>query len=271
MSYDIIERSAYKAQPIELYVFTRDSEIYRYTSGQGEVIISGQLYENFNIKRAKIEQNQDIGRNPVSFDADHSLPFVQQYLGSPPTDIINVKILRYHASDNTKETIIFWLGRVVNVKFNGDKVSLRCEPIFTSLKRPTLRRLYQRTCPHLLYGPICTINKDSFKTVSIVSAVSGTTIKSNSFTAKPNGYFSGGLLLWKVNNVTNKRFILTHNGDTLVINLPFPGITPSNSVDAFPGCDHTLNTCSSKFFNHLNYGGFPYIPQKNPFSGSPIF
>ncbi len=271
MSYDAIERSIYKAQPIEIYEFSRGPEVYRYTTAQQDQLINGQVYTAFNIKRAKIEQNQDIGRNHISFKADRDLPFVQQYLSTPPTDIINVKISRHHVSDDDNETIIFWLGRVVNLKFTADTVDIRCEPIFTSLKRPTLRRLYQVTCPHLLYGPICTIDKDLYKVSGTLSFVSGTTIKAAQYSTKPDGYFSGGLLLWSINGVINKRFILTHTGDTLVINLPFPGVTPTNVLDAFPGCDHSLETCGSVFSNTLNYGGFPFIPKKNPFGGSPVF
>ncbi len=271
MSYDVIEKSIYEAQPIELYTFTRGSEVSRYTSAQEDQLITGQLYEAYNIKRAKIEQNQDIGRNPVSFEADHKLPFVQQYIGTPPTDIINVQILRYHETDTDNQTIVLWIGRVVNVKFNGDKVDVRCESIFTSLKRPTLRRLYQIPCPHLLYGPLCTLDQSSFKVTATLSSVNGTTLKAAAFALQISGHFTGGYITWEVNNVTNKRFILTHTGDTLVINLPFPGVSALNTVEAYPGCDHSLTTCEIKFLNHLNYGGFPYIPKKNPFNGTPVF
>ena len=32
------------------------------------------------------------------------------------------------------------------------------------------------------------------------------------------------------------------------------------------GCDHSTQTCASRFGNLDNYGGFPAIPSKNPFS-----
>jgi len=271
MSYDVIEKSSYEAQPVELYVFIRGTEIFRYTTAQDDQLITGQIYEDYNIKRAKIEQNQDIGKNPVQFDSEISLPFVQQYIGTPPTDVIDINILRYHETDDIKETIIFWIGRVINVKFTGDNVEIQCEPIFTSLKRPTLRRLYQVACPHLLYGPLCTVDETSFKVTANLSSVNGTTIKSATFATQPNNYFTGGYVTWEINNVKNKRFILTHTGDTLVLNLPFPGITALNNIDVYPGCDHSLTTCASKFSNNINYGGFPSLPEKNPFSGSPVF
>jgi hypothetical protein len=36
------------------------------------------------------------------------------------------------------------------------------------------------------------------------------------------------------------------------------------------GCDRTFATCQSKFGNSLNFGGFPWIPVKNPFAGDSI-
>jgi len=32
------------------------------------------------------------------------------------------------------------------------------------------------------------------------------------------------------------------------------------------GCDHSVSTCAARFDNLANYGGFPFIPTKNPFS-----
>ena len=45
----------------------------------------------------------------------------------------------------------------------------------------------------------------------------------------------------------------------------------SDAVTLYPGCDHTLTTCDTAFSNSLNYGGFPAIPQKNPWAGDPVF
>jgi len=41
-------------------------------------------------------------------------------------------------------------------------------------------------------------------------------------------------------------------------------------VKIYPGCDRVRATCESKFDNLDNFGGFPWIPTKNPFGGSSI-
>jgi uncharacterized phage protein (TIGR02218 family) len=42
-------------------------------------------------------------------------------------------------------------------------------------------------------------------------------------------------------------------------------------LSLYPGCDHSMATCISKFNNLVNYGGFPYMTQKNPWSNVSIF
>ena len=37
-------------------------------------------------------------------------------------------------------------------------------------------------------------------------------------------------------------------------------------VPVYAGCDKTRETCSAKFNNHLQHGGFPDIPLVNPFT-----
>ena len=43
-------------------------------------------------------------------------------------------------------------------------------------------------------------------------------------------------------------------------------IAPGTEVLLTVGCDHSTATCAARFNNLDNYGGFPAIPSKNPFS-----
>ena len=53
---------------------------------------------------------------------------------------------------------------------------------------------------------------------------------------------------------------------TLLNNLAIPPI--GLDVDWFAGYDHSLAICESKSANVINYGGFPFVPIKNPFNSS---
>lgn len=57
-----------------------------------------------------------------------------------------------------------------------------------------------------------------------------------------------------------------------VLTLLRPAQLPAGTVVAtYPGDDHTLTTCDQKFNNAVNYGGDPFIPQKNPMGSDPIY
>lgn len=271
MTYDLIETSAYEGTPVELYTFTRGSQIWRYTSADHDVTSGGALYTSVTISRPDVEQSQDPGKKPITLRAGNTLGFAQQYIAAPPTDVISLVITRFHSNDVASEVVVVWMGRVLNVKFSGNEVEVRCEPIFTSLRRPALRRLYQTTCPHVLYGDQCTFPKASLQLITTVAITGGTTLTSVDLSNQPDAFYTGGIVEWENNGATDKRLILTHAGSGVIINIPFQGITDGATVRVFPGCDRTLDTCVTKFSNELNYGGFPYIPDKNPFGSNPVF
>ena len=271
MTYDIIETSDDQGTPVEIYEFTRSAQIWRYTSSDENVTYLGSVFVSAPIERDSVEQSQDPGKKPIAITATRTLPFVEQYIASPPTDVISLVIRRFHTTDVAAQAVVVWMGRVINVKFERNTVSIRGEPIFTSLKRPALRRIYQTTCPHLLYGPICTFPRTTLQLETAVNITGGTTLTSSEFSNQSDGFYTGGFVEWETAGVINRRYILSHSGSGIVVNIPFQDIQNGANVRVFPGCDHTLNTCVNKFNNEENYGGFPYIPTKNPFGGSPIF
>lgn len=64
------------------------------------------------------------------------------------------------------------------------------------------------------------------------------------------------------------RYISAHLGSTVTLSNQIPELTAGKQVEVYPGCDHTLATCRDKFGNHINFGGFPWIPGRNPFTSS---
>lgn len=270
MTYDSREESTYEGSPVELFLFDREGvQFWSYTSADSQQDFQGITYLPISIRRGNIEQSQDIRRNSLDVTMPITADFVQQYISSPPTDRVNLTMRRFHFEDT--EVISLWIGRVINVEFEENNVVVRCEPIHTSIRRPTLRRLYQASCTHLLYGSECKVDRAAFRTVATLTAVSGLTLTSTGFGAQPDGYFTGGYVELLTAGVLNKRFILSHTGNDIQINLPLSGAAVGASVNAYPGCAHNVGICNSRFSNILNYGGQPFIPVKNPMGGTPIF
>lgn len=269
MTYSAYETSAYSAHPIEIYEFVRGVLVWRYTTADEDKIIGSFTYKAVIAERGGLEQTQEMSRNPISISMDKNVEFLTQFKGAPPSDPINLTIKRYHEGDS--EILTIWVGRIVNVKFKEREADIRCEPIFTALKRPILRRRYQTTCPHVLYGQQCGVSAVAFGLPAEVSVVLGKDITATAFGTQVNGYYSGGFVDWATGGVIERRFIISHTGSVITLNLPFMSLPIGASLTVYPGCDHLLTTCNSKFANDDNYGGQPFYPSKNPLGGSLIF
>ncbi len=268
MTYSTIETSAQSGRPVELYEFINGSTAYRYTSSDGDVSYGGNTYTAVPIARGAVEATSETPRLALEIECDRSLGVLALFSTMPPEDIVAVTLRRLHSGDG--EAITMWMGRVLNVTWSNASAAIHCESVYTSLKRNGLRRLYQKACPHVIYGVGCAIDRATFKSTKTVSTVSGTSLVFSSI-GVADEYFSGGYVEWNNGGVVSRRAIRQQLGDNVTISFPIPGLAASASVDLYPGCDHTLATCTSKFSNNLNYGGMPYFPEKNPFSGTPIY
>lgn len=273
MAYETYEESPYSGNPIELFEFARGvSEFWRYTSADTDQSYFGSVYRAIAIQRNSFEMSQNVEAIALNITMPVTADFPQIYIASPPSDPISFTLRRFHGGDT--DVVSIWPGRVINVEFKEEKVEVICESIYTSLKRPTLRRLYQRSCPHVLYNQVagsCNLDKDLFKVTALLSAVSGTTLTSSTFGTYADGYFSGGFVEIQSGGHTNRRYITDHTGNDIELNLQLSGAAAGLSIDAFPGCKHNLSDCNTKFNNILNYGGMPWIPDKNPMGGTRVF
>lgn len=269
MSYTDQESSAYGSQPVEIYTFTRDGLVWRYTSADEDQTVNSNTFAAYPIERNGIDQTQESARSNLTLKVTKNLPVIQQFKTCPPSSVTTVMIQRFH--QGFSDYVIVWMGRVTNVKFFEREAEVRAEPIYTSMKRPVLRRRYQTTCPHVLYGPICKVSMVNYVINVQLSANGGTILQSSGFTSKEDGYFSGGFIEWESDGTIERRFILHHASDEIEINLPILLMPDNAPIRVYPGCDHSLSTCHYKFANVENNGGQPFYPGNNPFAGSPIF
>lgn len=276
MTYDARESSVQEGAPVELYEFVRNGSgssptQYFYTSAEQDFTVESQLYTSASIQRTAVETNTEQARNSLKLTVPRNFDVAELFRGHPPTDIIAVTVRRFHRGEESDMAVI-WIGRVLNCSFEGARAILTCEPVSISLKRQGLRRLYQKQCPHVLYGPGCLVDKTLHDHVTVITAVDGVTVTVESLLAKP---YAGGYLEFEdVDGNLERRFIRSASGNVLTLNFPFGNDIQSSDfvVVVYPGCNHTMPVCDTVYSNIPNYGGVsPYTPQKNPFDGTPIF
>ena len=266
--YSDYEESLSDGTPIELYEFVRGSEQWHYVSGANEVIRLGTTYIPFPIERDNIKQTSDIFKDSLSLTFPRGDVFASQYLGFAPEGVTTVTVFRGHHGDPDDEFVVYWKGRVIGAKASGNKIDIDCESVFTSIKRPGLRARFELGCRHTLYLGGCGVDREIYKLSGAISAISdGVDITVSGVSGQPDGYYSGGMLIAPSGAA---RFISAHVGSVVTLIRPMPELEAGMMVSVYPGCDHLQSTCSSKFNNLDNFGGFPYIPTRNPFNGSSI-
>lgn len=276
MTYSANELSIHSAKPVELYEFTYATKVWRYTSADEEQTYLSNVYTPMALERTEAEQTNDINRSDLKITAPGSFDVAQQFIVYPPAEVMLLSIYRQHRDDVDNETAIVWMGRVLNVEWKygeGKETSvLLCESVFSSMRRAGLRRHYQMSCSHVLYGAACGVVQNSFTFSGTAAGVAGNVITAPIAATKADGYFDGGALVFlDGDGVTHFRGIIGHVGSTITLTNAINGLIDGDNIDLIAGCGHNLSDCENKFNNLLNYGGFPYSPEINPFNGSTIF
>lgn len=267
MSYVTYEISQWMGKPIECYLFQCNGINYSYTSSSLDYTLNDVVYSSVPIKRGAYETSEDTLKSDLDITVIRTVDVVSLFIGLPPEDIVSITIYRIHKGDT--EALVYWTGRVTTCTIQKDEATLKCESIKTSLKRNGLRACYQIPCRHTLYSDQCGVSKSSYS-LYIANAINNGdgTITHSSFATKADGWWNGG---WIQLDTGEKRMVTAHSGSTVTINYPFNSSTSiSNGLTVFAGCDSLVTTCNSKFNNVLNFGGFPYIPSDNKFTGDKV-
>ena len=139
MSFDTRERSIQDGRPVELYTFTREGAVWRYTSGDRDRVLLGETYLARALRRTEIESTAEKARLGIRVTAPRSLEVADLYRVSPPTQVVTLLLQQYHEGDGEVATL--WTGRIMAVAFQGLQAEISLEPIYTSIRRIGLRRL----------------------------------------------------------------------------------------------------------------------------------
>lgn len=271
MTYDTREYSVQDGDPQYRILFVQGNTEYRYTSAPYIVGDSGGSWLPVAFRTDEITQTNEITKNALTIEMSRDAAIAATFIGGVPEQITSVTIYRLHAGDVDEEYRVVFKGRVSDASISsGAAISLECESIFTSMRRPGLRARYQKTCRHMLYGRGCRLNDYDFAVVGTVISADRYTVEIEANSIIDDGYYTGGIIETYDGFM---RFITKHSGSTLTIIRPFPALEESVNSSAapidvllYPGCDRTMTTCLTKFNNLDNFGGQPWIPSINPFS-----
>jgi len=296
MSYETIEISVDTGQPFDLYRFTFGSEVFLQTSCDRVIVFNGETYLPQAIQRSNLESTSQSEKSSLSLSASKSNPLVDLFKFGTINNIIGVTIFTGHSlqSDLVDEVDptrvrVLWKGRILNFELGVDSmVTFALESVFSSAKRLGIRRKFQRQCPFELYGNQCGVSKlaHQFTTTVVNSHIgapgeSGWLVTIDVDVSSSPGIFGGGYMTWinPLNGRTEHQSVklssdVNANQCVLVLSKKPWQLPIGHSVTIYKGCDHNIDTeagCGPRFNNHVNFGGMPYIPTKNPFEDTPMY
>jgi uncharacterized phage protein (TIGR02218 family) len=275
MTYDAYAISRESSRPIELFRFVQGGLTFEYTSAEDSLTVASITYDPEVIKRGRIAQSPRDRNSTLEIRVPITNSFAKRYRASVPGSRASITIQRVQRPDfPTPGVITIFTGFVGSVAYENEmkEAVIACKPIESASSRPVPRFSYQSLCNHILFDNGCKVDDtDSrFRLTDIVSAQSGATITVPGAGAFGADWWVGGFV--EIDGGDDARLIVGQSGNDLQLLLPFPQSAVGRSVTVFAGCDHTITTCDTKFdtpedtlSNVINYGGFAFVPTRNPY------
>jgi uncharacterized phage protein (TIGR02218 family) len=240
---------------MDLYKITFQGKVSTYSSSEYTITFMGNEYIPSAITRTEISIELTNAEVRLDLPQD-TYPFKYFVLNSPSSE---VEITIYDFSSGFE----IFSGIVTQVVFDRNKKQVtatlkRKEAVFDSI---VPYRTYGTSCSFILYEGQCGISKQAHTISTNVFTVSQNrdSITSTTLSTVANGTFMGGSIN---TDLGETAYITSHIGNTVTLDTILLDIPTTISFSK--GCDKSLSQCESKFNNLANFGGFPFIPTKNP-------
>lgn len=266
MAYQDNETSLSDAAPLELYKFIGTYNTYRYTSGQVPVVSGGEAYQPIFITRNALKiQTGDSSESAleVSLPFDNPLVTAYAYQNAPPD--LTLELRRAHETD-PNDTVLLWTGKVTGFSVEGRTAKMKVPAIFSYIiqgNAPTPR--FQAPCNHVLYDQRCGVDPALHQHVTTVASIAGNVIQLATLPFLQDEAAAGQMF----NAAGEQRMVISNIGTSVTVTYEFANLQVGDTITIRKGCDHAFEgDCKNRFSNGARFGGFPLVPDRNPFSST---
>lgn len=268
MTFDSVENTRYFGRPVNLFLIQYGEGVgsyFGYTDATEDITHADKLYRSVAIQRGAIVVKGSMDKSVLQVNMALNLEVAELFRQYPPSSVVHLTIHQGHLSDPSGEFLVVWAGRVGSAKRESGELILSCEPTRTSLKRLGLRRHYQYSCPHVLFGPHCKADKAAATVTRTIAAVTSNQITlPAAWSSGDAARYLGGMIEWEnAMGDTEYRTIIRVAGNVLTISGSLRDLAAGGSVRVVRGCSRDMLGCHSHG-NILNFGGCPFIPKTNP-------
>lgn len=274
-TFDQDEASVQSNQPEEYYDIVLSTGVtYHIASGNRDLLVGATIYTAIPAARgalaiSKVDGN--TGTNlELSLPVNH--PFIQrcfQY-GVPPRQTTVTAWRRQKRSLVSEQ---MWVGLVTSIACSGNIAKLLIPArIVENAQRYLPTVTTAPTCPYILYDAMCQVARTSFVVTTTAILVEGRAVLVDMGDAAKvgNNWSLGGEI---VHSTGERRSIMlqkdldpsTTTLSKLSMTEVIPELKTGDTISIYAGCDHTIQTCKTKFAQHHRFGGYPDAALVNPF------
>lgn len=253
----------------DLFKISIGDKVWNMTNMDSNQVYLSENYVSTNISRGEFvqENKPETSTLKIKIPIGHDL---SQYLLTSLTEYTSSATI-WTVIDGSPQ--VGFKGRLRNFIPGDAEMTIVLESIFSKLRRSGLNDRYYKSCRHTVYIGKCQLNLEDFATAGTVTTLADNVLTVAEAAAQPDGYFNGGIVKTSQNRF---HYIESHVGSTIVIkrasyDLEQLYLSGPFGVSLYPGCNRTRSDCMSKFNNLLNYGGFDWIPDENPYTEGNIF
>lgn len=255
----------------ELYHFDfDDGPDYRYTSAEVDISYDGHTWDSVKIDRGRPPSRMvgESSRSTLDLEMDGiTTDVVRQWDGAGPSSEVRVTIYVASRDDIAGTITQVFPGVVQTISGAGKRITISAALRSAGSEKKGPRGHFSTRCRHALYGPGCKVNIDTTKisgeVVSIDEATKTLTVAIGSEWGGPGDlWFLGGALIF---GSSGRRIVAQEPPASVAgglyeyeIGLSYwlDGLAEGSTVDMAWGCDRTFSTCSDRFTNVENFGGF---------------
>lgn len=267
-TFDQLEVSQEASRPIELYEFTLGTAVFRYTSGEDELTVDGDVYMPEAIARGTTVQGSDQANRNMIVTVPTTNALAQQYITVPPGEKASLNIFRLQRDETPlfDTQVLQFKGLVQSCRFPNDGTSAEfaVRSIETALNQNIPRFTFMSMCNHVLYDAACGAIDTDFDHLGTATDVTGVTVTISGLSASGLDMVGGFVRPTSANDF---RLVLAQSGDVVTLLLPFAVDPTGTNMQAFAGCDHLIaGDCALVFDRVADFGGFAFVPNLNIFS-----
>lgn len=265
---------------------TKTNFLYRFELGNGRNyfytnIASSQVYDGEEYLFVIIEhtaptyseddEDSEIDVTMKSTTSEESNPVSDLFLLSPPPYEVRLVILEYDRVAETAEP--YYEGWIVRSPFDLEKktVTFHLKTLWLFFERETFTDSLSALSRYSIFDPRSGVDVEALReTVTVTELNEFRDEMVVTGIGQADGWFDGGIFSTPDRD---PRTILEHKtvaGDTeITITHPYPQalLDVGFTADVYPGDDLTFETWSVKFGVPVAFGGWPYMPDRDPAVG----